>query len=158
MKTVGKLDKYDPYVVIERKKNAFEVLSLHTFLHCLIFVIKHCLYLRETLYKCSDLVSEQIAEIIDSVVGVFNHVMEQGGDYGLISETYVADNYFCNSYRVEDIGLSRTSSDAFVSLIRKFKGLLNHVKLYRITASLACCLLEICIFSCYDFVVMLGKL
>ena len=131
---------------------------MHALLDGLVFVVKHRLDLGESFHKGRYLVSEKTSKVVHGVVCVFHDIVQKGSDDGLVSKSDVANNNFSNRYRVKYIWLPRASSDALVSFVGEIKSLLDHVQFRLIGASLACRLLQVGIFSCYDLIVMLIEL
>ena len=155
MEPVCKLDQNNPHIIIESKEDPLEVFSLHALLFRLVLVVKNSLDLRKTVHERSYLLSEKALEIIYGIGGVFHDVMEKSSNYRLITQAYIAHNDLGYCYRMQDIWLPGTSSDSLVRLIGKVKGLLNHIQFESFRAPLACRFLQIRVFACNDFHVML---
>ena len=77
VQTVSQLYKNYSYVIIECQKDALEILRLNAFLLGLVLIVEHGFDLGKAIHKRGDLVSEKIPYVIDSVVGIFNHIMQQ---------------------------------------------------------------------------------
>ena len=157
VQAVRQLDQHDSDIVIQGKQDAFEIFCLHTLLHCLILIVKHCLDLSQSIHKSSDFVSEKFAEVIDSIVGIFDDIMEKGGYNGLVAKADVVDHNLRHRNGVQDVWLAGTPSDALVRFISKLECLLDDVEFVGVGAPFACGLLEVCILSCYDFIVLTCK-
>ena len=155
VQTVSKLDQDYTHIVIEREEDSLEILCLHAFLCGLVFIVEHGLDLSKTFHDGCDLISEQAAQILYSVVGVFYHIVKEGGDDRLVSQSYVADHYLCDSNRMKYIWLAGASSDTLVSFIGKFKGLLDLLEFVFAVAAFSCSFLQVGIVSCYDLVIIL---
>ena len=157
VQAVSKFDQHNPYIIVESKKDTLEILRLYALLLCLVFIVKDRFDLGKSIHEGSDLVSEKIPDIIDRVVGIFNHIMQQGGYNGFITKADIADHNLCNCNRMQDIRLSRTPSDTFMGLIGKIKCLLHNFKLIHVRTPLACSFPEICEVTGYDLIILLGE-
>ena len=157
VKAVCKLYQNYSDIVIQGKKNALEVLGLHALLLGLVFVVEHCLDLCKTFYKSSNLVTEQASDVIDSIVCIFDHIVEKGSDYRLVSETDIAHDYLRDCDRMKYIWLARTPSDALVGFICKLESLLYDFKFIRVCTTFPCRFKKIGIVSGNDFVVLCCK-
>ena len=158
MESVCKFNEYNTYVVVKSKENSLEVLGLHALLLGLVFIIKDSLDLGESFNKSRYLISEKTSEIIDSVVRVFHYVMQKRCHYGFIPKSDIAYDDLGYSDRMKYIWFTGTSPYALVCFISKFECLLNHFQFSKVCTTFACCLLEVCIIPCNDFVVLLSKL
>ena len=101
VKPVCEFDQNYSHVVVKSQEDTFEVLGLHTLLLCLVFIIEYCLDLSKTFNQSSNLVAEQAAEVIDSIVCIFHYIMKQSSYYGLVSKSDITYYYLCDSDRVK---------------------------------------------------------
>ena len=127
MQTVCKFDEYDTDIVIEREQDSFEILGLHALraanvvVPLAVFIVQDGLYLGKSVHQRSNLVSEQIAYIFDSVAGIFHDIVEQCRANGFVAKSDFRNYNLRHLYRVDNVWLARSSSDIFVGLIGKFK-------------------------------------
>ena len=135
MKTVCKLDQHNAYIVVQGKKDSLEILRLHALLLCLVFVVKDSLDLCKTFDQSGDLVVEKASKIIYGIVGVFDNIMKQSGDNGLVAKADIADDNLCDSNRMENIWLPGASPDSLMRFVGKIEGFLYDLKLFRVAAT-----------------------
>ena len=79
MQTVCKLDQNHPYVIIECQEDTLEVFGLHALLLGFVFIVEYGLDLCKTFHECRHFVTEELSEVVDCVVSIFDHVMQQCG-------------------------------------------------------------------------------
>ena len=157
MQTVCKLDQNHPYVIIECQEDTLEVFGLHALLLGFVFIVEYGLDLCKTFHECRHFVTEELSEVVDCVVSVFDHVMQQCGYDRFVTKPDIADYDFSNSNRMQDIWLARASSDALMCFVGEVECLLYNLKFFRLCASFTCRLQKVCVISGYDFIVFLGK-
>ena len=77
MKSVGKFYQNNPDIIIESEKYPLEVFCLNAFLQCLVFIVENGLDFCETIHEGSDLVSEKVAEVSNSISRILDYIMQQ---------------------------------------------------------------------------------
>ena len=75
-----------------------------------------------------------LLDVLDRVVSVLDHVVEQRGAYRGRPQSYLLTCNLGHGDRVEDIGLARAAADAAVCLARKLKGALDYLDLAAVIA------------------------
>ncbi len=127
-------------VVVESEQDSLEILSLYALGGChgaalVHLVVEHGLDLGQTVDKQGDVVPEEIAYIVDGIVGIFHHVVKKGGRDGFVTETYLFADNLGHLDGVQDVWLSGTAPHVPVCLIRKIERLADHGQFFFVTAA-----------------------
>ena len=102
MQTVGHLYEHNPYVLAHGQEQLAEVLGLGRGLFAEYSAGNLC----EAGYDLSYFLAEQALYVLDGVVGVLHHVVEQGGTYRRGAQAYLLTRYLGHSYGMEYVGLA----------------------------------------------------
>lgn len=135
MKAVGHLDEHNAYVLAHGEEELAEVLGLHRGL----VAEDAARYLCEALHELRYLVAEVLADVVDGVVGVLHHVVEQGGAYRRGAKPYLAARYARHGYGVQYVGLARAAAHAAVGLFGKAVGTLDYLDFLAVVARQIAC-------------------
>ena len=122
MQTVGELDDDDPDVLRHGDEHLADVLRL-------LFLVSGQRDLAEfgdAVDELGDLIAKDVCEVVQRDVGVFDGVVQDGGDDGLMVHAEVEeDARDCD--RVHDVGLSGITALVFMGLRSDLVGLHYHV-------------------------------
>ena len=127
VETVGQLYDYDADVVVEGEEYPLEILGLQARL--ILVVVEGYLDFGEAVDEGGYLFAEEVFDILHRVVGIFHHVVEQGGAYRFIAQTYLRDHYPGHRHGVEDIGFAAPPPHVLVGFCGEVEGLLYHLAL-----------------------------
>ena len=126
VKAVGNLDEDDADVVAHGEENLLERLCLHRGA-----VAKEATrHLGDAFHDVGHLLAEEIGHVFAGVVGVFDHIVEQGGTDARGAESDFTADDLCHRERVEDVGFAATPTDTFVSRLCKVEGAGDDVGLF----------------------------
>ena len=112
MQTVAYLDEYNTYVITHGKQQLLEVLSLRRGL----FAEDATAYLREPIHNLGYLRAEDILDVFYSIIGVFHHIMQQGGANTGRAEPHLAARNLRYGNGVHDIWFAGEALHALMSL------------------------------------------
>ena len=146
VQAVCELYQHDAHVVIDSQQYALEVLGLYALAPGLVLLVQHGLYLRQALDQGRDLVAEEVAYVLHSIVRILDDVMKKGGRNRLVAETDLADDYHRNRNRMYYIRLARAPAHTLMGGIGELEGLLDHGQLIPVRATFRRGLLEGCVF------------
>ena len=117
MEAVGKLYHYHPHIGGDGKDKLLEVF-------CLLrnrFVEDVARDFRKSVDNVCYCLAEHIGDVFDREVGIFDHIVHQGGTYRGRPEPHLFDAYLCHSQRVQYIRFARTTFDSFVGFGSKLE-------------------------------------
>ena len=82
VQAVCKLDEHHTNIVVERQQYPLEILGLYAFgggdrPALAVFIIQHRLDLGKAIHEQGDMVPEEIADIVDGIVRIFHHIVQQ---------------------------------------------------------------------------------
>ena len=86
MQPVGKFYENDPHIIPKGQQYPLEILCLKAFgvdidLLVAVLVVEYGLDFGETFNKRGNLVTEQIANVLDRIVGIFDYIVQKGSRY-----------------------------------------------------------------------------
>ena len=112
MQAVTNLDEDDTDVVAHREQQLLEVLGL---CRCLLAEDAAADF-RQSIDYLSHLGTEDVLDILGSIVGILNNVVQQGCTDTRRAEPHLLADNLCHGDGVHDIGLAREASYAFMCL------------------------------------------
>ena len=125
MKTVAYLNKDHADVVTHREQQLLEVLSLGRSL----FTEDTTADLGQTVNNLCDLLTEDILNVLNGIVGILHHIMKQGRADTCGTQSYFRTSNLCHGNRMHDIGLTRKTADAFMRLSGEVEGFRDDINL-----------------------------
>ena len=115
VEAVGNLDKDDADVVAHGEQQLLEVFGL-----CGSLVAEDTArYLGQSVHNLGYLGAEDVLDVLDGVVGVFHHVVQQGGADGGGTQSDFSTHNLGYGDGVQYVRFTRTPLDAFVRLVGK---------------------------------------
>ena len=126
MQPVGNLDENHPDVVAHGQQQFLERLGLGRRL----VAEDASRYFRKPVYNLSDFRTENVGDVFHGVVGVFHHVVEQGGTDGGGTDFAAYDLGY--GQRMHDVRFAGKAAHSFVGLFGKIKSLGNDFHLFTV--------------------------
>ena len=128
MQPVGNLDENHPDVVAHGQQQFLERLGLGRRL----VAEDASRYFRKPVYDLSDFRTENVGDVFHGVVGVFYHVVEQGGTDGGGTQADFAAYDLGYGQRMHDVRFAGKAAHSFVGLFGKIKSLGNDFHLFAV--------------------------
>ena len=129
VKPVGELDENHADVLRHGEKDLLEVLGLQGD----VLVIDHeVLDFGEPVDDGGDGLAEELAHVVEGVVGVLHHVVEQGADHGGGAEVHLGAADHGHGDGVVDVGLAALASHTVVRVSGQLEGFADLLALLRV--------------------------
>ena len=152
VQAVGQLDEHHPHVVVEGKEDALEILCLHA------GRVQHVLDFGEPVHQQGNPVSETLPDVLDGVIRVFHHVVQEGGRDGLVAQADIVHHNLRHGNGMQHIRFSAATPHIVVGVVGKVEGLPHHFQLVLVGAALLGRCLEHLPRAGNQFIILLTKL
>ena len=125
VEAVGDFDEDDAHVVAHREQQLLEGFGLERSL----VTEDAARNLRHAFHDVGHLGSEEVAQVVVRIVGIFLDIVEEGRtNTGATQSDFLASN-LCNGDGVQNIGFARASAHAFVCLLGEVESLGDNIDL-----------------------------
>ena len=130
VESVGHLYQHHAYVLAHGQEQFAEVLGLYR----RPVAEDAARYLGKSLYQLRYLGAEVLLDVLDGILGVFHHVVEQRRAYRRGAESYLLRRYLGHGNRVHYVWLAAAPADTSVGLLGKAVGALYHLDFLAVVA------------------------
>ena len=130
VESVGNLDEHHTDILAHGQQQLAEVFGLQ---RCLV-AENAARNLGQAADKLGNLGAELLLDVLNGVVGIFNHIVEKCGAYRGRAQTDFLRGNLGHGDWVENIRLARATSDAAMSFLGKSEGALDYLHLLAVVA------------------------